>query len=174
MHRIWPRTCMDAPRIYTQQADYITKHQSAGSVSKPSAAVITIWYLRLYALLFYYCTLLQPPYTFHHSRSPLSSHTQGLSPSLAPSRTQIGSVLMACESSVMRSLEERGVEWERAEGRRRIEGLIASLTCSIWEKNLWNSQPLSRSHSPLRLPRAIISSTPFPLFISHQPLLSIN
>ena len=159
---------MEAPRIYTQQADYITKHQSAGSVSKPSAAVITIWYLRLYALLFYYCTLLQPPYAFHHSRSPLSSRTQGLSPSLAPSRTQIGSVLMACESSVMRSLEERGVALGRAEGRRRLEGLIAPLTRSCCEKKKKPSGTVQPSLALLSV--SLMPSSPPPLSLSSSAI----
>lgn len=48
-------TDMEVTHLYTQT---IRIHKSAGSISQPSAAVITLCYLRVYALLFYYSKLL--------------------------------------------------------------------------------------------------------------------
>lgn len=125
--RCGTHTCTHS-HIYT-----IAQHKSAESISKPSAAVITIWYLRLYASL---CThtfsqiALPPLYCRSHFFPIMHSFSLFhfvfsllltlfllsmmfcpplFSPLVSLSHTLIGSVLKANESSITRSPEERRV-----------------------------------------------------------------
>lgn len=88
-----------------------------------------------------------------------------LVPLFSPSHTQIGSVLMASKSAIMRSLEERRVKSrggrEGREGRERVEGWSP-----LWPTatgNLWNSSP----------PCLLLSLYPFTLILYHLLLLPL-
>lgn len=126
--------------------DTITKHKSAGSVSQticssnnnlvPQALCSTplLQLLCAHTLSLQLSLLrtlhsaaphffLSPHPSFHYlfqppPLTPFLLHT-GLVPVFSPSHRQIGLVLMASESAIMRSLEERGVTY--SEERRAAE-----------------------------------------------------
>lgn len=155
---------MDVAHIYK----CTMRNQSAGSISEPPAAVITVCYLRLYALMFYYCALLSANLSLLFSFSLLilphtSSFTWGLSPPLAHliGRWAQSSVYHnEIPGGERNSVKSRGGQQKGGE-EFRVD--VASLTCS-------DRKPVEYSiFLPCR-PLLSVSLTPSsPLFISHLP-----